>query len=146
MNRIGSVAFLSFAMVVIACGDDSCPEGGPVEGYSCAKPAVATCLARQPSIASGAYGCMIESAVGAHTLAGPVSKFSFEVYKDQEPPKPANVAPTAKATSDDVGFFEVALPAGSYWACTSKRPCLKLDVPENPPVRFNLNYTTGLSR
>jgi hypothetical protein len=48
-----------------------------------------------------------------------------------------NAGGSAKVTTDDVGFYELALDTGTYDMCTSWLECRRFDVPASGVIRFD---------
>jgi hypothetical protein len=105
----------------------------------------ADCLAREPSISTGVYGCVTETNdVGTDRSAHVFPGFEVQVFADEPPPTPSDgLEPLATAKTDSLGFYQMALDPGNYSLCTAFRRCTAIHLAADAPSRKN--YEFGLS-
>ena len=113
-------------MLLVGCGGDD---------------GVAACRQRQPAISTGVYGCITASNDVGDSSIKPLPKFSIEVFTTQPPHSPDDgLVPLARTESDAMGFYELNLPGGSYWICTSFRRCVALEQPTSLPIARDYDF------
>ena len=119
-------------LVTISCG------GGHDE--------IAACRARAPLAAESIYGCVTQSNdVGnPPPSTSPLSGFSVEVFPSEPPSTPGDgLAPLIGTTSDLRGYYEVGLPSGSCWLCTSFRRCVEVTLPAAERMALDYDFGAG---
>ena len=125
------------AIVLVLAGLFAC-EGAGKEDL------VMICTGRTPTVASGVYGCVTRSDDVGDPDTAALPNFHVDVFAMMPPPTPGDgLVPLTESTTDEVGFFEVALAPGTYWLCTTFRRCIMIEIPASPPVRRNYDYGFG---
>jgi hypothetical protein len=102
-------------------------------GSATPAPAAGTTL----SIAQGVYGwARSYDDVGPTPTNEVLRGFPIDVFASQPPPTPGDGrSPLAHAETDDTGFYELTLPVGHHWLCTSFRRCTEVDIAPGTTVR-----------
>ncbi len=90
------------------------------------------------TISSGVYGqTTSQDDVGDH--APEFNSMEMSVFQSE-----SGDAPIAKAKSDEVGFYEVALQPGDYSICTSFARCSTFRVEQDQCVRLDYEFSAAI--
>jgi hypothetical protein len=136
-----SVSWLASA----GCEVLDCPTGGVPGQPACAPPAVLACRNQQPSVSSGVFGCVTATDdVGTPRPPEALPMFGVQVFIDPPPSTPDDgLEPAAATRSDATGFYELPLPPGRYWLCTTFRRCTPIDTTATVPLRRDYDFGPG---
>jgi hypothetical protein len=76
--------------------------------------------------------------------AAALSSFPVHAFLSQPPPTPDDrLEPIVATRSDGMGFYELPLPPGRYWLCTTSRRCAEIDTTANAILRKDYDSGPG---
>jgi hypothetical protein len=119
------------ACAAIGCGSDD---------------AIDRCETHAVSIATGFAGCVAsEDDVGnPPPPATATADFGIAVYLTQPSSDlDDGVQPDFETGTDRDGFYQLAVPPGHYWLCTTFRRCIEQDVADMTVERFDYAFSNG---
>jgi hypothetical protein len=108
---------------------------------------VKACEAKRLTIDTGFAGC-ITSADDVGDPPPPPSatpNFGVAIFDSKPSTQPDSAPPPAFMTQSDAdGYYEVAVPPGHYWVCTTFRRCIEEDLGEKKVMLLDYEFSNSM--